>query len=300
MRDDDFWRMYRLLVDTVPITPIGFNWDMRRLEGKRFYEDDPKRNRLLDRPVQLWEDGGELVAYVLSEGPGEAHLQVHPDYRFLEAEMVAWAETALAAPGDDGRQQLHINACEYDALRQQLLAHRGFEQMPYGGMTRHLRLGKQPLPAPTVAAGYTFRTTDPSDLADCQRIADILNAAFGRTFHNALEYQNFTRLAPSFRRELDLVAVAPDGSFAAYVGIPYDEQNRRGIYEPVCTHPDHQRRGLARALMTEGLLRLRAMGAVDATVGTGDMVPANSLYTAMGFTEAYREVAWRKVLETHR
>jgi hypothetical protein len=52
--------------------------------------------------------------------------------------------------------------------------------------------------------------------------------------------------------------------------------------------------------MTEGLLRLRAMGAVDATVGTGDMVPANSLYTAMGFTEAYREVAWRKVLETHR
>ena len=42
--------------------------------------------------------------------------------------------------------------------------------------------------------------------------------------------------------------VAPDGSFAAYVGIPYDEANRRGIYEPVCTHPDHQRQGLARRI----------------------------------------------------
>jgi mycothiol synthase len=291
----DFWRMRRLLVDTVPITPVGFNWDMRRLDGQRFYNADLESNRLLNRPVQLWEAEGELVAYVLAEGDGEAHLQLHPDYRYLEAELVGWAEATLGAPGEDGRRQLHINACEYDAWRQQVLARRGFEQMAYGGMTRHLRLGRQPLPAPILADGYAMRTTDPADPADCQRIADLLNQAFGRTFHNALEYQHFAELAPSFRRDLDLVAVAPDGSFAAYVGIPYDEVNRRGIYEPVCTHPDHQRKGLARALMTEGLHRLRAIGAVDAIVGTGDMVPANSLYTAMGFTEAYKEYAWRKL-----
>ena len=101
-------------------------------------------------------------------------------------------------------------------------------------------------------------------------------------------------MRPSFRCELDLVAVAPDGTFAAYVGIPYDEANRLGIFEPVCTHPDHLRRGLARALMTEGLLRLWAMGAQEAIVGTGDMVAANGLYTGMGFTEAYRNWIWRK------
>ena len=79
-----------------------------------------------------------------------------------------------------------------------------------------------------MADGYTLRTTDPENLADCRQIAAILNAAFNRTFHNAEEYQTFTRLAPCFHRDLDLVAVAPDGSFAAYVGIPYDEANRRG------------------------------------------------------------------------
>ena len=93
-----------------------------------------------------------------------------------------------------------------------------------------------------------MRATRPEELADCQQIADLLNAAFNRTFHNPWEYQNFARRAPSFRNELDLVAVAPDGTFAAYVGIPYDEANRLGIFEPVCTHPDHLRRGLARAL----------------------------------------------------
>ncbi len=295
--DVDFWRMRQLLVETVPITPIGFNWDVRWLEGQRFYEADVDTPHFAQRPIRLWENAaGKLVAFVLPESSlGTAYLQVHPDYRYLEEELVAWAEEHICARNEDtGRSYLEIPVYEYDALRQQTLARRGYEKTPYWGMTRHMRFGQQPRPTVHVAEGYTLRTTQPEELADCQQIADLLNAAFHRTFHNPWEYQNFTRRAPSFRRELDLVAVAPDGTFAAYVGIPYDEANRLGIFEPVCTHPDHLRRGLARALMTEGLLRLWEMGAVEAIVGTGDMVAANGLYTAMGFTEAYRNWIWRK------
>ena len=295
MRNDaDFWRMRALLIDTVPIAPIGFNWDMRRLDGKRFYEADVEANTLLGRPVQLWETSdGRLAGFVLPEGSGDAHLNVHPDYRHLEGEMIDWAIEHLTAPTDDG-PRLEAYAYEYDVLRQRLLAERGFEKTAYWGMIRYMRLGEQPLAQPVVAEGYTIRTTQPQDMADCQRMADLLNAAFRRDFHNAGEYHNFCRLAPSFHPDLDLVAVAPDDTFAAYVGVPYDETNRRGIFEPVCTHPDHQRRGLAGALMQEALLRLRAIGAVDATVDTGDMVPANRFYDSMGFTEAYKGFAWQR------
>jgi GNAT superfamily N-acetyltransferase len=295
MSDDaDFWRMRTLLIDTVPLIPIGLNWDMRRLDGKRFYEANVDEIWLPTLPIQLWETShGRLAGFVLPDGSGNAHLNVHPDYRHLEAEMIDWAMAHLAEATPDGAR-LEIYAYEYDVLRQRLLAERGFQQTPYWGMIRHLRLGQQPLVQPVVAQGYTIRMTQPDDMAECQRMADLLNAAFGRTFHNAPEYHNFCRLAPSFHPDLDLVAVAPDGSFAAYVGVPYDAANRRGIFEPVCTHPDHQRKGLAGALMQEGLLRLRAIGAVDATVDTGDMVPANRFYDSMGFTEAYRGYAWHK------
>jgi GNAT superfamily N-acetyltransferase len=297
--DGDFQRMRQLLVDTVPITPFGFNWDVRRLDGQRFYEADVAQNRLAGLPIQLWEnDGGKLIAYVLPEGTSDfAHIQVHPDYRFLEEEILAWAEAHLGAQNEDeGRRQIQLSVFEYDVRRQQLLAERGYEKTAYWEMVRHMRLGRQERPLVHIAEGYTMRTTVPDDLQDCQRIADILNAAFNRTFHNPWEYQNFARQAPCFRPGLDLVAVAPDGSFAAYVGVPYDEQNRLGIFEPVCTHPVHQRRGLARALMNEGLLRLWDIGAVQAMVATGDMAPANGLYTAMGFTEAYKSYVWRKWL----
>ena len=64
----------------------------------------------------------------------------------------------------------------------------------------------------------------------------------------------------------------------------------------MCTHPDHRQRGLGRALILEGLGRLRDLGAASCDVETGDMVPANALYRSIGFSEEYRGHQWRKDL----
>ena len=297
--DDDFWRVQRLLVESYPITPLGFNWDVRRWQGKRFYnENEDAWRAYLNSRIRLWETGdGRVVGAVNPDGDGEAHLQLHPDYRFLEEEMITWAEHHLTAPAPDGEQrQLEFFVYDYDTARQKLLLDRGYTQMPFGGVIRRMSLsGRLPV-QPVLADGYTLRTTCPDDLQDCQRVADLLNRAFNRTFHNALEYQMFTRHAPCFQPEMDLVSIAPDGSFAAYVGVPYDEANRHGIFEPVCTHPEHRQRGLAQALMHEGLLRLQARGAIDVIVDTGDMIPANRLYDSLGFDETCKGHVWQKVL----
>jgi mycothiol synthase len=297
--DDDFWRIRDLLIETYPITPIDFNWEIRRWDGQRFHRANAALPAPWKETIQLWEtEDGRLVgvAHSDSESKGDVQLQIHPDYRYLvEEDMIAWAEDYLAIPAEDGqRRQLDIFAFEYDAARRHLLEQRGYEKMPYGGVTWRMRLGSWPLPPVMMAEGYVLRTTRP-DEADYQRVADILNAAFNRDFHNAREVGNFMTLAPSFRHDLDLAAEAPGGAFAAYVGVIYDQANRRGLFEPVCTHPAHQRKGLARALMFEGMHRLKALGAEVVTVATGDMIPANRLYESVGFAEAYQGYIWRKV-----
>lgn len=294
-RDDaDFGRIRRLAIDTYPITPVVWNWDTRRWEGQRYYAADPAPDPRWPEWVRLWETAdGRLVGVAHPEGRlGEAFLQLHPDYRHLEGEMVAWCEEHLAVEDERGRR-VHLYVHDYDAARRRLLRERGWQEGEGWGMARRLRLGTRPRGIPSLPPGYRLRETRP-DPADDQGIADLLNAAFGRTFHTAAEFRGFTAHAPSYRRDLDLVAEAPGGILASYVGITWDEANRRGSFEPVCTHPEHRRRGLAVTLMREGLRRLAALGATDAYVETGDMEPANALYEEAGFTEAYLGHYWRK------
>ena len=96
-------------------------------------------------------------------------------------------------------------------------------------------------------------------------------------------YKNVQRV-PLYRRDLDIVAVAPDGELAAFCTVWFDDVTRTAVFEPVGTHPDHQKRGLGKAVMSEGLRRAQRLGATLATVssyGEG----AHALYESMGFTE---------------
>lgn len=287
----DFWRVRNLLIETHAITPTGFNWEIRRWEGWHFH-----RERLsweTNKQIRLWETAeARLIGVAHPEGAGEAFLELHPDYRYIEPEMIAWAEENLCAPnGDDRQRRLDFSVLDYDSPRRRLLTSRGYQMTPHSFVIRRMRFGERTLPKVVLAEGYHLRSTN---TGDDQRMADILNAGFNRTIHTAAELHNFVTFSPSFRHDLNLVAEAPDGTFAALVGMTYDNINCVGIVEPVCTHPDHRRKGLARALISEGMRRVRALGAAYVYVGTGDDAAANALYENVGFTEAYTGHIWRK------
>lgn len=294
--EEDWWAVRRLLIQTYEAAPPYWNWEMRRWDGQRFHSETTELSAAQLAQIGLWEAAdGRLVGAVHPDGPGDAVLELDPDYRHLEGDMIAWAEEHLAVPDEEsGRRRLDFFVWDYDVRRQRLLAARRYDQMPWSGVVRHLRLGCQPLPPVCMATGYTLRTTRANN-EDCARIAALLNAAFNRTCHTAGEYRAFVTLNPAFRHDLNLIAEAPDGSCAAHVGLNFDPINHRAIFEPVCTHPDHRRKGLAEALMCEGLHRLRAIGARDVFVETGDAVAANALYDAIGFTEMYTGHVWRQV-----
>ncbi|MCP4428988.1 MAG: hypothetical protein GY803_31270, partial [Chloroflexi bacterium] len=111
----DFWRIRQLLQETYPITPLCFNWEVRRWDGRRFYDADPSWEASQINIGQMWEtEDGRLIGAVHPDGKGDAHLQIHPDYRHIEEAMIAWAETHLSVPAEENeRQRLDIYAQEY-------------------------------------------------------------------------------------------------------------------------------------------------------------------------------------------
>ncbi len=301
--EQDWWRVRNLLIETFPVTGPGFNWELRHWEVNRFHHKPVEWDPGQFPDHQLWETtAARLVGMVHHEGD-EIWLQIHPDYReLIEEPMIEYGEAHFAQPNQAGRLEAHLIVYEYDAPRCKLLERRGYHKMSYGWITRWMRLGSQPLRVPVTANGYRMRVTFPPSAgeahwADCQRMVDLINQAFGRPpgFHQAVHYHNFMTRAPMFLNELNLVMEAPDGSLASHAALNYDAVNRYAVFEPVCTHPDHRQRGLAKALMLEGLRRVRALGARIVEVSTGDADAANALYDSIGFTEYYQAYAWRKI-----
>ena len=89
---------------------------------------------------------------------------------------------------------------------------------------------------------------------------------------------------PLHRPEFDLRIVGPGGDVAAYCLLWRDGETGVGHFEPVRTEDAHQRRGLGRALMAEGIRRLAAAGATIIKVDAYASNPAAiALYTRAGF-----------------
>jgi len=289
----DFHKVRNLLITTYSLNAPGVNWEIRRWDGKHFHNDDLSWQPHWEQTRRLWEtDSGELVGVVNPEYIGNFYVQIHPDYRELENEMIAWAETACATGVPPVVETFTF---DHDAPRNHVLKARGYTRQDSTGMLRRMRVGNRHLPVVTRAEGYVIRGTS---LADAAGLAALLNAGFNRTIHNEAELTNFMNFSPSFRHELNLVAEAADGTLAAHVGVTIDPSLRYGIFEPVVTHPDHRRKGLAQTLMIEGMHRAKVAGAGEMLVDTGDDPGANAFYDSMGFAEAYLGHYWKKTIQT--
>jgi mycothiol synthase len=294
---DDLMRIRYFLMDTYRLNRTFHNWLIRRLEGTRFYGMDPERAEKWEKKVRLWEtEDGQLVgvAHVEGGGHGDAWLQVHPIYRHIEGQMLDWAEQNLAVPdkGKDNRPLLWLNVYEFDEIRQDMLTERGYEKDDRWGILRW-RTMYDPIPDVALADGYKIRSLRPGEMDDCAGWAAVIGAVFAHANPSAEDIARF-QMSPSYRHDLHLVAEAEDGSFAAFAGLTIDTMNQVAEFEPVGTHPDHRKKGLGKALMVEGLRRLKKMDVHTVYVGTGDMIPANKLYESIGFTEHHKSHTWRK------
>ena len=128
--------------------------------------------------------------------------------------------------------------------------------------------------------GYRIRAA--RGLEDAAALAELHGESFGSTW--TAEMYSRLMQSPGYDAEREFVVEAPDGGFAAFTVTWHDHVNRIGHFEPVGTHPDHRRRGLARALLMFGLRAMAEAGMEHAIVSNmGDNEASRDLYLDAGF-----------------
>ena len=137
------------------------------------------------------------------------------------------------------------------------------------------------LDPPRIPEGYRIRSLRGPDEVPAR--VEVHRAAFAPSRMTVEKYALLDR-QPLYSRDHDIVAEAPDGTFAAFAICWLDGAGSVGEFEPVGTHPDHQRRGLGRAVMRHVLRLMRDAGLLDALVFSLTSNGASeALYRSAGF-----------------
>jgi len=241
--------------------------------------------------THLWfDDKGQMVAFAFVDQYNnlkfEINLQTaHPD---TESEIINWGVECLRRAMQEKDESLTLDAsCRDDNIeRIALLERHGFVMQE----TRSLHMVRsldEPIPTPQVPAGFRMRHV--AGEHEVKALVALHCAAFG-TEDMSIEERLAMMRVPEYDSKLDLLAIAPDGRFAAncMCSISQEENERTGRNEgytdPVATHPDFQRRGLARALLLTGFQKLKQRGMDTALLGTSsENVAMQRTAQAVGF-----------------
>ncbi|HEY3481633.1 MAG TPA: GNAT family N-acetyltransferase, partial [Streptomyces sp.] len=217
----------------------------------------------------------------------------HPDHTPLVDEVIEWYDGVAAGLR---RRVLPTNAEEFALER---WAAHGYESdaEALGDSGDWTQLNARDLNAwdltdeeqPVLPGGFRFRTADEAGPEAALR-AHL--DAWSPSAFTAQSYEDVRRTA-AYRGDLHVLVEAPDGTMAASTVMWLDEVNKTVEFEPVGTHPDYRRLGLARAMVLHGMHLARAAGATHATVvclGAPGHPKARALYYGLGFRELSRDV----------
>jgi ribosomal protein S18 acetylase RimI-like enzyme len=304
----DLRETYDLLMEGRSHTNDWRYWHVGELAFGFFMIDchlDPRKH------VRLWHAGDRLVGYALLGDDAYFDWQVLPEVegKDIESEALAWAEGHLAElrAGDAERWKgpMMVGTRQDNAKRIAFLEQHGFHRGEYVEVNMLRSLGEalppEALPreaTPPLALPGGFRVR--SLAGDASEVAD--RAAAHREVWRPWtvgevtdeQYARFMRM-PGYDRDLDVVAVAPDGTIAAYVNGWLDPVNKIGDLGPVGAREAYRRQGLTRAVLLECLRRMKARGMDRVCVSTGEPnAAARGLYESVGFRIVNRYVEYAR------
>ncbi len=267
----DFYKVYHFMIKTfTPNCKNGCYPPFFEYSLATPWSDNSQNHRFA-----IWEENNEVVAFCWYEsGIGEAFFNVTEEYSFLIPEMMDHAEQRLC--DNNGKIKLKIHAAQQAVLKEAL--DRGY-QISWREEQGILDFNETQLDAP-LPKGYLFEPVENCD-------AEKLDAMTWRGFDNEgepeidVESGLHTEAAPNATPELDVIIKTEDGEYVCYAGMWWVPENKLAYLEPLCTVPEHRRKGLAKAALSELYRKTSRLGAMYMSGGT------NEFYYKIGYKKGY-------------
>lgn len=279
----DFWLDYRAASDVRMYPTI---WRIRLLLTSRVWEPE--------KDTQIWENtSGQLIGFAMLWRRHQTSPYVvldsfiHPKFvtQGIVRAVLEWGNNRAndMAKGQEGEFSVYVSGLSQHDFSANFLGQYGYTIVPPNPEGHNVYFAKpllNALSAPSLPAGYEIRKLqNVAELEACQAISGFakVNSRHLKELLDSEEYCHFAVLNP-------------DDEFVAYCECSvcraeWKRTNQRiGWIDYVETRPERQKKGLGRAALSAGLLKLRELGAETAMLVTiNTNIPAVALYNRTGF-----------------
>jgi ribosomal protein S18 acetylase RimI-like enzyme len=245
--------------------------------------------------LRIWERGEKLLAWALFQPPWwNLDYVLHPSERgsLLEQEILMWGIQQMkdyaASIGDDfyGSVEFFENTPGVDQTVLSLES-LGFREFDWS-IVRFEKDLDQGLPRVNIPDGYLIRPLAGREEVD--RYVELHRAAFNSNMMTTA-WRRRTLEHRLHQPEFDLVAIDTEGKFVGFC-IGWGGQDA-GQIEPLGVHPDHQGKGLGRALELTAFQAFQKAGIQKALVDHASTNrEAISLSLKMGFKQTHRALRY--------
>jgi predicted N-acetyltransferase YhbS len=291
-KEQDFDSVMKFLGDLYIQTKSYENWFPDRFENSSESREDgiriwEKVSDLTDQSIK------EIIGLTTRDSSRDFFLSVNPKYHQIESDMIRCIEKMYQnlKTMDNTLGGLRINILEGNSEREELLKNMGYSLEGLYGYYR-IRAGNLPVPQYPCPNGFTIRAITK---ADYEQQALLIRRVFGHGDWFTEEILEWLSQCSFHVPELDIVAVTPDNTIASFCTFRMDHHSKIMSLEPMGTNPDFRNRGLAKAILSEGITRAKKYNPPFFYIDGAAATPAaNRLYDATGFTEKYAINSWTK------
>jgi len=235
-----------------------------------------KTDPFFEENVHLWFDDDYLVALAISEyGKQDMFFETAVGYEHLTTEILNWITNVW---NDEGKE-ISLYCFEDDIEKIQALKKYGFVLYGPREYKRTYKINEIDCEYKT-PEGYAIGAFHENPNYDSR-------VELGINVFNTPGYckEALINLHESndYIKELDLGAVSSEGIYSAYcIGWRYPGSGDMGYIEPVGTHSEHRRKGLASCIIKECFQRMRDLGINEVIIASGvEPKVSNFLYDSL-------------------
>ena len=302
--EKDFESVRKFLADIFRIRKAYTNWIPSELENLKFGPGGTEYRDEEDEYLKIWEAFDEaqqitlrIIAVSYTKPSGDCWLSVHPNYTSVAREIVLWmwnrVKEMKGGKVEEVNMKFVVDDDDEDLIL--LLSDLGFQKGEIDG-DKQVRPIDLPVPTYSLPEGYTIRNAVIEK--DFLKYREVQMTVFPHIVSMSMELLQLFSTASFYQEDLDIVAVDPDGKFAAFCTARIDPLSKIAELEPVGTHPNHRKLGLARAVICESLKRLeKYRPSAVVILGAAPTDGARRLYESVGFVNEGTRHYWFQLVQ---